>query len=478
MMAPMRLGLRPQLLLLVSVLLALAFVPLFWTATTFSRVSLERTERGAATQFGLAVGRAIAAGQLDPELLPQVEGLRFQRKEGSRLELGRPLPAGADEATLQHGFVEEDSQSRVIWSVARGNEGTAYVGVRQVEQRAERASFVGLLALFMGLLGVGLLIAIHFALTILIVRPLDELGHAARRVTTGARPFGLPKLPARELSSLGQSFHIMTERLLAEEQSLRDRIAQVDEANRRLKEAQERLLRSERLASVGRLAAGLAHEVGNPIAAMLGLEELLIQGGLTEAEQQDFLKRIYRETERVHRILRDLLDFARPVAHGSLKVEAPGDVAQAIVETLALVRPQKQFRHVTPEVTLEPGLPWVTLSGPKLVQVCLNLLLNAADALSQKSESEPGRVTLEAHLEGDVVVLSVSDNGPGVPPNIRQTLFEPFVTSKEVGKGTGLGLAVCRGLVEGACGHIQLDEEHAPGAKFVVALPVATPGQA
>ena len=466
----MRPGLRPALLLLVSVLLGLAFAPLYWTAATFSRVSLARTEYVAALSFGRTVGHAIADGKLDPEILQPLVGLRLERSDGTLLELGRSLPKGTTFEAGQNSVLEPDPERGVVWSSSRGHEGTAYVGVRLEDHRSERASFVGLLGIYMGLLGVGLLIAIYVALTFLIVRPLDELGRAARRVTLGTRPFGLPKLPARELMSLGQSFHVMTERLLTEEQSLKTRIAEVNEANLRLKEAQERLLRSERLASVGRLSAGLAHEVGNPIAAMLGLEELLLQGGLSPAEERDFLQRIHRETERVHRILRDLLDFARPSA--SIRpnaLEEPGDVKLAIEETVALVRPQKLFREIEIEWDKSASPPLVTLSRQKLVQVLLNLFLNAADAMDGK-----GRIAISTSESGtEHVKVTVADNGPGVPFAIRRNLFEPFVTTKDVGHGTGLGLAVCRGLVEGREGTIELCEDSAAGATFVLRLPRA-----
>lgn len=464
----MRPGLRPQLLLLVSLLLGLAFVPIFWTAATFTRVSLQRSERAAALHLGQALGRAVAAGQLDPELLPPVQGLTFNRRDGTVLRLGESVPLALLASDPIENGVDATTNPKLIWSVSRGNEGLAYVGVSLEQRKQERQSFVGLMALYMGLLGVGLLLAIYLALTFLIVRPLDALGQAAHRVTRGIRPFELPKLPARELSSLGQSFHVMTERLLAEEEALKKRVAEVNEANERLKQAQERLLRSERLASVGRLAAGLAHEVGNPIAAMMGLEELLLQGGLTKAEERDFLQRIARETERVHRILRDLLDFARPTQHPTSDAdEEPGEVEFAIEETLSLVRPQKAFRELSIEVKLDADLPLVRLSRARLVQVLLNLLLNAADALGPA-----GKIVIFARkVEDGSVEVSVSDNGPGVPDAIKPTLFEPFVTTKDVGKGTGLGLAVCRGLVEGAGGSIGLDEGHRSGARFLLKLP-------
>ena len=262
----------------------------------------------------------------------------------------------------------------------------------------------------------------------------------------------------------------MTDRLLEEERELRHRIDEVRLTTERLGEAQQRLVRSERLASVGRLAAGLAHEVGNPLSALIGFQDLLIAGDLDDDERLDFLARMRRETERIHRILRDLLDFARPSAKSSdTEQEEPGDVRLAVSETLALVAPQRSWKEIRVTQQLDPDLPAVTLPRPKLMQVLLNLLMNAADAVG-----DGGRVHVGAVRTPSGVRISVEDDGPGLPEEVRQHLFEPFVTTKEVGKGTGLGLAVCRGLVESAGGTVVLDGSYGPGARFLIDLPAAS----
>jgi signal transduction histidine kinase len=261
----------------------------------------------------------------------------------------------------------------------------------------------------------------------------------------------------------------MTAKLRADEQRMRDQIDELERRAQKIREAQDRLVRSERLASVGRLSAGLAHEIGNPIAALLGLEDLLLEGGLSPGEQHDFLTRIRKETERIHLILRNLLDFARPARAPRFGVpEEPGSVADAVNDVLALVQPQKSFRDVALSVETEQNLPAVSLGHERIMQVLLNLLLNAADATGPR-----GEVTLTSEKHGTGVRIVVSDNGPGIDESVRSELFEPFVTTKEVGKGTGLGLAVCRGLVESAHGSIQLDDTYRSGARFVIDLPAA-----
>jgi signal transduction histidine kinase len=332
------------------------------------------------------------------------------------------------------------------------------------------APLMRLLALYMGIFALGLLVFMYIAMTRLVVDPVERLSRAAARVAEGGRVLEVPRGGARELAHLGASLSQMTARLRADEENLR---AKIDEATRYAKEleqAQARLVRSERLASVGRLAAGLAHEIGNPLAAILGFEDLLLAGGLDEADQKDFLTRMKRETERIHRILRDLLDFARPAAatHASDINDAPGSVQQAIDTARALLGPQKALRDVNICFDVEEALPAVTLSEEQLVQVLLNLLLNAADAVP----SQGGRIDVRAVRTTSGVRVEIEDNGPGVSVEIRDRLFEPFTTTKEVGKGTGLGLAVCRGLLEGAGGTIT-SEEGKVGARFAFTLPTA-----
>ena len=240
-------------------------------------------------------------------------------------------------------IVAELEQHAALRSWCSSSDGAGAAILRTDDSAARAGPLVRLLGLYSLLVGTVLLVAAYFALTRLIVRPLDGLARAAERVAHGARRFSVPKAGARELVELGRNLHTMTEHLIREEEALRAKVDEVQRATVSLKEAQDRLIRSERLASVGRLAAGLAHEVGNPIAALLGLEDLLLEGGLDAAEQQDFLQRMRKETERINRILRDLLQFARPGEAHELAAAAQGDVAEAVADTAALIAPQKSY---------------------------------------------------------------------------------------------------------------------------------------
>jgi two-component system NtrC family sensor kinase len=179
-----------------------------------------------------------------------------------------------------------------------------------------------------------------------------------------------------------------------------------------------------------------------------------------------------KETDRIHLVVRDLLDFARP--EGTLAAEAgppaPANVRAVVDDVVALVRPQKLFRAVRVDTEAARSLE-VALPASKLTQVLLNLVLNAGAAVVG-AQREAGRVVVRARAEGiGRVRIEVEDDGPGVAADVRDRLFEPFVTTKPVGEGTGLGLAVCRGLVESAGGEIGLDPSHEGGARFYLILP-------
>ena len=480
----MKPGLRLSILLLLGGLLILAFVPLFFAVATYTSYTLKQVRESSARSLGRAVAGHVSEARarrqphelmslLDAEIgSGGVEAIGVYDASGKPIaRAGEPVAvealAGPVDPETEAVFEVESAHGRAIAVKVPDESGAVVAVLRTDDVSARAAPLVRLVALYTGLVALTLLVLAYFALTRLIVRPLDDISRAAQRVAGGARRLEVPRTGARELAELGQSLRTMTDKLISEEEALRKKVDEVEQATRRLEEAQERLVRSERLASVGRLAAGLAHEIGNPIAALIGMQDLLLESGLSEAEQKDFLQRMRKETERIHRILRDLLQFARPVSPE--RGQDPGSVEVAIYETVALVGPQKALQDIELAVDVHPDLPSVALSREHLVQVILNLVLNAADAVGAG-----GRVTLRARAQQDGVRLEVEDDGPGVEASVRSKLFEPFVTTKDVGKGTGLGLAVCRGLVESAGGSISLDESHTEGARFVLELPRAS----
>jgi signal transduction histidine kinase len=277
-----------------------------------------------------------------------------------------------------------------------------------------------------------------------VVEPIEELSAAARRVAAGE--LDLPPLerePARadEVARLVDDFNRMTASLRAQ---------------------REHLVAQEKLATVGRLAAGVAHEIGNPLAAVLGYVDLLLHDEPADGPHRDALERIRKETDRIHGIVAELVDYARPVT-GTIAPVALGDVVAA---SLSLVRPQARFRGVQVTCALPDGLPPAAAAESRMTQVLLNLLLNAADAVAGA-----GTITIDGRADGEQVELSVRDSGPGVAPADRERIFDPFFTTKEPGQGTGLGLSISRQIVEAFGGTLALAPSER-GAVFVLRLPI------
>lgn len=485
-----------QLGLALAGLFVLAFVPLFFAVAGLARATLFAERQAAARALGRVVAARVAEAQasrgdrdLQALMEAQLGGPGGIYAIAAYDDAGRPVSRvgqadAALPATVTPGREDvhrvETRHGPALSVQVPGTRGAVVAVMRTDDEVGKAGAFVRLVGLYVLLVAIALLVFVYFSLTRLVVQPLDALGRGARRVAEGGRRLELPDKGAAELLDLAASLADMTARLRAEEDAQRTRVGELLRLTTELQASQERLVASqaslvasERLASVGRLSAGLAHEVGNPLAAVIGLQELLIDGGLTPDEQQDFLQRMRKETERIHRIVRDLLDFARPAAVGGKRARPsePGDVTRAVGEVVSLLAPQKTMRDVDLAIDLEEPMPLVALSHEHLVQVLLNLVTNAADATG-----EGGHVTLRARGDAGKVVIEVDDDGPGIDPAIADTLFEPFTTTKDVGKGTGLGLAVCRGLVDGAGGTITgASRTDAKGARFVVTLPEATP---
>jgi signal transduction histidine kinase len=452
-------GLRLQIVLALGGLMLLAFVPLFFAVASLT----EATLRGLREQSSEALGRAVATHVADvPDAAKDhvgkdgVDAIAIFRGE----EVSR-TGEGADRLQRTAGRGEV--------AVTRNG---ATVVVRMHVPDVDGGSLVRLVALYMITFALALLVFAYFALTRLIVRPIETLARAADRVATGARALEVPRSGAREIAELGASVHAMTAKLMAEEAQLRGKVEELTQTTRRLTETQAQLVRSERMASVGRLAAGVAHEIGNPIAALMGMQELLVDGDLPVETQKDFLQRMKKETERIHLVVRDLLDFARPEQPASKGSPPEANVGEVFDDVVALVRPQKDFRAIQVSVDLPEPIT-VAMQPSRLTQVILNIVLNAGAALTRSLSPDrtDWRVTLRARKVGDRARIEIEDTGPGVPADLREKIFEPFFTTREVGDGTGLGLAVCRGLVEAARGEIGVDPDYRKGARFYVTLP-------
>jgi signal transduction histidine kinase len=300
-----------------------------------------------------------------------------------------------------------------------------------------------------------------------IALPLQRLSAAARQVAGGDLETRVPVAGAREAAEVGRSFNEMTDALEARTGALEKAVVELRAANQDLRTARAGLDRAERLAAVGRLAAGVAHEVGNPIGAMLALLDLASRdSGISDATR-GHLERAGREGQRVGGILRQLLDFSRPPRPTPTRL----DLATLAEETIALVSAQRRYDGIGFEVRREGMQPPVLADSSAVTQILLNLVLNAADAVAGVPEPRVTLRTRPAVLRSraadaagvtperrspDGVECVVADNGCGIAEADCERIFDPFFTSKPPGEGTGLGLASAVRLAEELDGQLEL----------------------
>ena len=340
----------------------------------------------------------------------------------------------------------------------------------------------------------------------LVVRPVGAMVEQAEAIAAGDTEVRLERSGAPELRRLAESVNAMADRLIAHQVQLKRNVQSLHETNRELVLARRELVESEKLAAVGRMAAGIAHEVGNPLGAIVGYLEVARRRGHGDAA---WIDEIQAEAERIDQVVRGLLDFARPKSGRIEDLEVNGVVR----ETVALLQKQGRLKRIRVETDLELPGARVTGDPTHLQQMLVNLLLNAEDAIHEASA--PGLVTITtttgrfegavkrapkrrqddfdgidySHLRkhrshadplagfesGDRIVrIEVADNGVGIPERELEHIFEPFFTTKEPGRGTGLGLAVCARLAESMGGGMTALSRPEEGTRFQLILPCAS----
>jgi two-component system NtrC family sensor kinase len=235
------------------------------------------------------------------------------------------------------------------------------------------------------------------------------------------------------------------------------------QAYENLRRTQEQLLHSEKLAAVGQLISGVAHELNNPLTAILGYSQLLTSSGQMGQQGIEYADKLYKQAQRTHRIVQNLLSFARQ----HKPERAPVQINQALEETLALRDYDLRMHNIRVHLDLAENLPVTSADPHQLQQVFLNMVNNAVDAILEHSTE--GDLWVRTALDDDRLCVEFTDSGPGVKDASR--VFDPFYTTKPVGKGTGLGLSICYGIITEHGGTIQVRNVPARGASFIIQLP-------
>lgn len=285
--------------------------------------------------------------------------------------------------------------------------------------------------------------------------PLRALHEKALSIKSGDGYSRLETNRRDEIGELAGAFNDMSDAVEARECSLK-------QANEEIKINQDQIIRSGHLAAIGELAAGVAHEIGNPLSAISGYAQLISRSGGDIEKVKNFAAEIEKETEFIEKIIQDLLDFSRPSAGGRESV----DISQLAESAIRTASAHKSFGRVEVANNVSPALPKAHCNRKEITQALLNLLVNAA----QESPAG-GKVTVDAAVVGGRIVVSVADEGPGVPADVAARMFDPFFTTKPGGVGTGLGLSICFRILEKHGGSIW-HENMERGARFSFSLPI------
>lgn len=352
---------------------------------------------------------------------------------------------------IGRAFVVNDwyiSSYTPIYDIDRNIIGMLYTGILEAKYRDIKLHTMWL---FLGITSLGMVVAffISFRLGQSIIRRIRILKQATEAISSGNLEYQLPPGRSSGFDMLDEAFNNMA-------RSLKDR-------DDRLQKAFHRITRTERLASLGQMAAGVAHEINNPLGGILLYSNLVLEEMESGHPLRDNMEKIIYQTNRCKKIVQNLLDFARTPS-GDMRPISINDVATT---SLNLVKDQSMFLGITVKHDLSQQLPLIMGDSSRLEEVFLNLFINASDAMEGR-----GVLTISTWLSStNAVKVSISDTGKGIDRLYLPHIFEPFFTTKDPGQGTGLGLSITYGIIQKHNGFIDVDSEPGKGTTFIITLP-------
>lgn len=351
--------------------------------------------------------------------------------------------------------------------VLAGNVLVAGISFKMAEVIQDRGSLFRLAILYAFTTGLLLILLGYYAISLRIIRPIRNLRSMLETAEPGPESDGSERMG--EMDSLLRTAERLADRLDKQRESIREYSDLVEGLKAELETLRKEIFHTERLASVGRLAAGAAHEIGNPLAAVIGYTDLLLQSSFPEEKGKDFLKRISCELLRINEIVRDLLNFSRQ-SSGELEGVPVNGI---ITGSLSLLSHQKVMHYIDVRLDLEEKLPLALANAQQLRQVLVNILLNAADAMPIG-----GNLTIRSKLKQlqendelkECVCIEIEDTGTGIRPDDLPRIFDPFFTTKPLGEGTGLGLPISLRIMESFGGRIGVESAIGAGTIFTLEL--------
>jgi len=306
--------------------------------------------------------------------------------------------------------------------------------------------------------------------------PVDRMVQAAENYRSDGLHAFLTEKPSSELGQLAGSIQAMVQRIEADKEKLTKAVDELAVKNALLQENQREMVRAEKLASVGRLAAGLAHEIGNPLGVVQGYLQLLNMGSCREDERAEYIAKALRELERVDGLIRRLLDYARSGQGEPMRFDTH-DLLVEVIEDLAV---QPFLKGIRLDLSRQAEKSDVYADREHLRQVILNCVLNAVDAVKAGGLQGNGSICIATALDYSpdkgrpMLRVTIADNGVGIPSELLDTVFDPFFTTKEPGAGTGLGLSVSLALIESMGGRMEMQSGEGEGTTVRIVLPLAT----
>jgi len=338
----------------------------------------------------------------------------------------------------------------------------AYFSLNDIHSLAYQAR--NYLIPYIFLVGLTLTLFGSYLLGKIVVEPVRSLQQASKNIALGNLEQSVPTSGPKEIHQLADHFNRMSQALHSSRKETENQIRNLEQVNQELRKTREALGRAEKMASIGHLAAGMAHEIGNPLGALIGYLNFL-RGQLMTGNpelSQDVLNRSLKEADRIDLLVHDLLDYARPKEGASPSCEP----TQAIRETIQLLNQQNTLDSSRLALHLPEQLPHIKLAQHKLQQVIINLLINARDA-SPTDEI----IALSVTEKKNLVEVIISDSGEGIPPSDLPHIFDPFYTTKPHGKGRGLGLFISHRIVSDAGGTIEVESVPEHGTHFKLLIP-------
>lgn len=381
-------------------------------------------------------------------------------------------------------FFEQDSilgalqQRRAVQAVPVGVDGKARLGLMVripslLETLRQHSQLIFAFILLNALIFSALIL---FRLIRVVIKPLERLVALANKYS-GSFDFLLQsEHDENEIRQLSLALNTIFSRIESDKERLQQSYISLKEAQERLLSNQKEMIHAEKLASLGRISAGLAHEIGNPVGIIQGYIELLSQKDLSGDEREDFARRAEKELQRISRLIRNMLDYSRSE---SLAGAHDISVVETVQYAVEVVRTQKELKTVAIRVETSCEHDRVDMAREALYQVLLNCLLNAADSIAASSQAGVGEIFVCCRSMGhdaNRIQIILRDNGTGVSVQHLENVFDPFFTTKGPGKGTGLGLSVSQSLVQAAHGTILLENNTTVGVTVTIELPLLMNG--